>query len=126
MTMRQFKFCVDSPGLDNDLVCLGSVPGYTVEQAAIRALCIITAKPENKNGPSFEIPLKLVETTRGVKHTAYYRIGICTWVKPDIEETYEYALASLIKDEEVRRRECELVSSIIPNYRYQYEVYRVK
>ncbi len=35
MTMRQFKFCVDSPGLDNDLVFLSIVHDYIVEQAAI-------------------------------------------------------------------------------------------
>ncbi len=117
MTMRWFKFCVDSSGN----VPGNRVPGYTVEQATMRALDMLTARPAYKNGPSFEIPLKIVETTVGRKHTAYYRIGICRWYKPDIEETYEYGLLDLVNDEDGKR---ELKERIVPEYRYVCEVYK--
>ena len=74
MTRRWFKFCIDSPGN----VPGNRAPGYTVEEAVMNALDLITAKPENKNdSPCFEIDLKLVETTRGCKNATYYRTGKC-------------------------------------------------
>lgn len=108
MTLRWFKFCIDEEGN----VPGNRASGCTVDQAVMNALDIITAKPENKNdSPSFEIDLELVETTRGCRHTAYYRTGKCTLLdKPVVVKNNCKDCCECCKEKEY-------------TYPYKYEVY---
>ena len=77
MTPRWFKFCIDDEGN----VPGNRVSGYTLEEAVKNALDMITGEElpasEECVVHSREIRLKLLETTRGSIHTAYYYTGKC-------------------------------------------------